>query len=102
MKEKGMYQVQFMKTRNSAGEGRRIDLDINRDSLRITDPENDMSFADHQAAKSAQFMNNLNRTSTVTAPDPTAGSSVKVPKAQLEGAKIRGLINAINNPVDQF
>jgi archaellum biogenesis ATPase FlaH len=37
MKERGAIQLQFMKTRNSAGVGSKVDLDFNADSLRITD-----------------------------------------------------------------
>jgi len=35
MKEAGRYQLQFMKTRSSAGVGSRIDLSFNVKSLRI-------------------------------------------------------------------
>lgn len=37
MKESGRYQVQFMKTRSSAGVGSKVDLKFNIRSLRITD-----------------------------------------------------------------
>jgi hypothetical protein len=37
MKERGAIQLQFMKTRNSAGVGQKVDLDFNVNSLRITD-----------------------------------------------------------------
>jgi archaellum biogenesis ATPase FlaH len=36
MKERGVIQLQFMKTRNSAGVGAKVDLDWNVNSLRIT------------------------------------------------------------------
>jgi archaellum biogenesis ATPase FlaH len=36
MKERGAIQLQFLKTRNSAGVGSKVDLDFNIDSLRIT------------------------------------------------------------------
>ena len=37
MKERGRYQIQFMKTRNSSGVGHKVDLEFNTDSLRVTD-----------------------------------------------------------------
>lgn len=37
MKERGRYQIQFMKTRNSSGVGHKVDLEFNADSLRVTD-----------------------------------------------------------------
>jgi archaellum biogenesis ATPase FlaH len=38
MRERGKYQLQLMKTRNSNGIGAKVDLDYNIESLRITDP----------------------------------------------------------------
>ena len=39
MRERGRYQVQFMKTRSSAGVGSKVDLKFNPDTLRIEDLE---------------------------------------------------------------
>lgn len=39
MRERGEYQLQLMKTRNSSGVGSKVSLDFNVDTLRITDPE---------------------------------------------------------------
>lgn len=38
MKERGKYQIQCMKSRNSTGVGQKIDLDYNIDTMRMTDP----------------------------------------------------------------
>lgn len=37
MRERGRYQIQFMKTRSSAGVGTKVDLKFDPDTLRITD-----------------------------------------------------------------
>ena len=37
MRERGRYQIQFMKTRSSSGVGQRVDLQFNIESLRIND-----------------------------------------------------------------
>lgn len=37
MRERGKYQLQLLKTRNSNGVGQKIDLDFNVDTLRVTD-----------------------------------------------------------------
>ena len=37
MRERGRYQIQFMKTRSSSGVGQRVDLQFNIESLRISD-----------------------------------------------------------------
>ena len=39
MRERGRYQIQFMKTRSSAGVGTKVDLKFNPDTLRIEDLE---------------------------------------------------------------
>ena len=41
MRERGRYQVQFMKTRSSAGVGQKVDLAFDVSGLRITDLEDD-------------------------------------------------------------
>ena len=63
MKEKGRYQLQALKTRNSGGQGTKIDLAINTDTLRITDLE------DGDDDMSALSPNNvLNKQSSFTNP----------------------------------
>jgi replicative DNA helicase len=37
MKERGRYQIQFMKTRNSGGVGQKVDLEFDLDTLKIND-----------------------------------------------------------------
>ena len=41
MRERGRYQVQFMKTRSSAGVGQKVDLAFDMSGLRITDLEDE-------------------------------------------------------------
>lgn len=48
MKERGRIQIQFLKTRNSAGVGKKIELSLHADSLRISDvPDDDDSSNNH-------------------------------------------------------
>lgn len=51
MKERGEYQLQFLKTRSSASVGMTIDLAFDTNSLRISDPDPD---ADITTTKSSQ------------------------------------------------
>ena len=83
MKERGKYQIQFMKTRSSSGVGQKVDLDFNIDTLRITDAgeEAEPSFKEQKANNIYQ---NIKRTSTTTVDqdtgeilDPTKGIAVK-------------------------
>jgi len=70
MKERGRYQIQFMKTRSSSGVGQKVDLEFNMDTLRITDlgEEGESSFNQQSSAPSTtnSIVNNLKRTSVVT------------------------------------
>jgi KaiC/GvpD/RAD55 family RecA-like ATPase len=42
MRERGKYQIQCMKSRSSTGVGQKIDLDYNIETMRITDPGEDV------------------------------------------------------------
>lgn len=49
MRERGRYQIQFMKTRSSSGVGQKVDLKFDIDGLRITDlPEDEAGTLEHQ------------------------------------------------------
>lgn len=52
MKEGGRYQIQFIKTRSSAGVGSKVDLAFNNKSLRISDLEEGEDGAVQAASKS--------------------------------------------------
>ena len=59
MRERGRYQIQFMKTRSSSGVGQRVDLQFNIESLRISDlPEG-------EEANEPDVYNNIMRNSNV-------------------------------------
>ena len=64
MRERGLYQVQFMKTRSSNGVGRKVELEFDTETLRIKNSSNNNS----QTA-SATLYQNIKTRSTVTA-DP--------------------------------
>ena len=44
MRERGLYQIQLMKTRSSSGVGQKIELKFDVDTLRITDEGEDTSY----------------------------------------------------------
>jgi KaiC/GvpD/RAD55 family RecA-like ATPase len=112
MKERGRYQIQFMKTRSSSGVGQKVELDFNVDTLRITDTgeEDTASFSQgggkSNATASGGIYNTLKRTSTVSTStdpetgevrdvDPTQGVSIRKPKIQSNGSQVRSMISAI-------
>ena len=74
MRERGRYQVQFMKTRSSAGVGSKVDLKFNVDTLRIEDLEEGDEGAD--LVQSSALMDQLKRNSVIKAEEPASQDTV--------------------------
>lgn len=102
MKERGRYQIQFMKTRSSSGVGQKVDLEFNVDTLRISDlgDEDEPSF-NQQAAQGNSVINALKRTSVVTTnTDVSSPGSMKSSKPQSAAPMIRNMISQLNPEKD--
>jgi archaellum biogenesis ATPase FlaH len=98
MRERGRYQIQLMKTRNSSGVGQKIDLAFDLDTLRITDCDEDDDDNYNSAPSGASsIVNNLKRTNTATSEDPGEGASVGKVKAEADSTKLRSFINNLGN-----
>jgi len=94
MRERGKYQLQLMKTRNSSGVGSKIDLEFDIDTLRIYDPETDddsSSTAAPQRSPSSSAMDIIKRTTSTTSPS-TNTEEPKV-RAEIESGKLRDFLN---------
>ena len=119
MKERGRYQIQFMKTRSSSGVGQKVDLEFNLDTLRITDlgEDGDAQPSLNQGggrpqSPSGGIYSGLKRTSTVSTTtdpetgeimevDPKQGSSFKPMQSKPSGgALIRSMISNLNPEKD--
>ena len=108
MKERGRYQIQFMKTRSSSGVGQKVDLEFNVDSLRITSLDEEESQSYNTQGKN-KIYESLKQTSKVTSdkpnepkmPDPRKGDDVGKVKASVEGGKLRQLLNELHSDEDQ-
>jgi hypothetical protein len=119
MKERGRYQIQFMKTRSSSGVGQKVDLEFNVDTLRINDlgEEEDNRSLNQGGGKTSNngpaqgIIAGLRRTSSVTTSsnvdeetgeifDPTKGISVPKVRADVGGAKIRSMLASLNSEKD--
>lgn len=74
MRERGRYQIQFMKTRSSSGVGSKVDLKFNVDTLRIEDLEE--GDADAQTITSATLIDQLRRQNVISASTPEAQDTV--------------------------
>ena len=112
MKERGRYQIQFMKTRSSSGVGQKVDLEFDVDSLRIRDLADDPEYKQFDKQRSTIY-DNLKQTSKVSAsggpstdarpgvPDPTKGDTIGKVKATVEGGKLRQLLNELHSDEEQ-
>jgi replicative DNA helicase len=110
MKERGRYQIQFMKTRSSSGVGQKVDLEFNVETLRISDLGQEESQSLSQQTNGSSVYAGLKKTSTVTPQqnvDPETGeidlkSGANAPKvkADVGGAKIRAMLAGLNAEKD--
>jgi hypothetical protein len=78
MKERGRYQIQFMKTRSSSGVGQKVDLEFNVDTLRITDlgeEEQESSLGQQRSQGTSSIYQGLKRTSSVSSTEEETSSS---------------------------
>ena len=67
MRERGRYQIQFMKTRSSAGVGSKVDLKFDTDTLRIEDLEE--GDEDSLTMSTNSLVDQLKRNSSIKAED---------------------------------
>jgi hypothetical protein len=68
MRERGRYQIQCMKSRNSTGVGQKIDLEYNIETMRITDPGVDANEAGGGPVKSMNIMSQIKNPTAETKP----------------------------------
>ncbi len=110
MKERGRYQLQFMKTRSSSGVGQKVDLEFDVDTLRIKDLIEEEG--QHQFKKqTSTIYDNLKQKSKISPdgtatdarsePDPTKGDEVGKVRATVEGSKLRQLLNDLHSDEEQ-
>ncbi len=98
MKERGRYQIQFMKTRSSSGVGQKVDLEFNLDTLRITDLGEEPETSLHQQKSSSttdSVMAALKRTSAVS-----TSSQKSEPKKSNSAPMIRDLLRELSPEKD--
>jgi len=113
MKERGRYQIQFMKTRSSSGVGQKVDLEFNTETLRITDlneDEYETSF-NQQKTTNTNVYAGLKRTSTVTTTtdmetgeifgiDINQGNPIGKLKSSKTVGDIRNILAGLSNKTD--
>jgi len=100
MRERGRYQLQLMKTRNSSGVGQKIDLGFDVETLRIIDCDEDDDGDNNYSNTSTgnAIVNALKRNSTSNAgerEDPAEGANVPKVKAETNSTLLKQFINNI-------
>ena len=108
MRERGRYQLQLMKTRSSSGVGQKIDLEFNLDGLKISDLPEDEQDTQNNASRGGSSIidqikrkTDLQRTDPVTGEiDPQQGAPVAKVRANVEGTKLREILNSMNSDED--
>jgi hypothetical protein len=106
MKERGRYQIQFMKTRSSSGVGQKVDLEFNVDTLRIADlgdeeDNNNTSSGSalNQSDRTNSVLSSIKRTSVVTTASMDADMTLpRKPNSKPQDAapKIRSMLQTLN------
>ena len=110
MKERGRYQVQFMKTRSSSGVGQKVDLEFDVDTLRIKNLDEEESHEYQSKKASTAMYESLKQKSKVMPSDdarlsdeidPRKGDDIGKVKATVEGGKLRQLLNELHSDEEQ-
>ena len=74
MRERGRYQIQFMKTRSSSGVGSKVDLKFNPDTLRVEDLDEDEEEA--MTMQSSTLLDQLKRGNSIKADEEDSKNTI--------------------------
>jgi len=98
MRERGRYQLQLMKTRNSSGVGQKIDLGFDVDTLRIIDCDEDEEGTTNTGSASASsIVANLKRSnSSSSSDDPSEGANLGKIRADTNSTKLKQFLNNLD------
>lgn len=99
MRERGRYQLQFLKTRSSSGVGQKIELDFNIDTLRVTDLPDNEEYDSAATHSGTAILNSIKQRSRIIQQEENNEESKRI-KAAIESTSIRKLINRL--PTEDF
>jgi replicative DNA helicase len=98
MRERGRYQLQLMKTRNSSGVGQKIDLGFNLDTLRIEDLGEDDDTYSSAPQGGSSIMDKIKRSNSTDASDnPSDGSTAPKIRAETDSTKLKQFISNLGD-----
>ena len=89
MREKGRYQIQFMKTRSSSGVGSKVDLKFNPETLRIEDLDDDEESYD--TLQTQTLVAGLQRSASIRT-EETEEDTQSIDNTKLQGLALRDLL----------
>ena len=89
MRERGRYQIQFMKTRSSSGVGSKVDLKFNPETLRIEDLDDDDETYDTMQTQT--LVAGLQRSASIRTED-TDTETESIDNTKLQGLALRDLL----------
>jgi len=87
MRERGRYQIQFMKTRSSSGVGSKVDLKFNPETLRIEDLDEDEDTYD--TINTITMTDAMKRSSVIRSDDDATEENVDIVQ---QGLELRNLL----------
>lgn len=93
MKERGRYQIQLMKTRNSSGLNSKIDLEFDIDTLRISDLGEDED-ANTDTSTGSDIVQRLKRTNNA-ADNTDSNVPATAPKAEVGSTRLRQFLSSL-------
>jgi hypothetical protein len=88
MRERGLYQIQLMKTRSSSGVGQKIELAFDVETLRITDPGEGVS---KPVSTGSEILSQIKSTSQITGSSNVVEDTPKT-AANVDSAKLKSIL----------
>jgi len=98
MRERGRYQIQLMKTRNSSGVNSKIDLEFDVESLRIRDMNEEEDYDQFSKQKSTVF-DQIKRQTKIQSEEKeeeATGDNVGKIKAKTDSTRLRDFLNNLS------
>ena len=94
MRERGRYQIQFMKTRSSSGVGQKVDLEFDVNSLRIRDLAEDSEYQQFKKQSSSIYDQIKNKGTTDQPAPEDEGAKIT---ASVQNSKLKEMLAGIKN-----
>ena len=94
MRERGRYQIQFMKTRSSSGVGQKVDLEFDVNSLRIRDLAEDAEYQQFKKQSSSIYNQIKNTDAPNTAEQQDDGAKIT---ASVQSSKLKDMLAGLKS-----